>query len=556
MRIPVTPVSDPDLPTAFQPDDRPGCGEARTAERALPLIAIDIDARLSGLTAWCRLRQRFTNPTEQPAEVTYVFPLPNRGAVTAMTATLGGRRVEGRLLERGRARQSYEDALAAGQRASLAEKDRPDVFTVTLGNLRPGEDAEVELDLVYPLEVDDGEATFRFPLVVAPRYTSGVPLDVDAAGGGLAADTDAVPDASRVTPPRLRPDDRRPELRGRVVIDDAGLGLTGWRSSLHTLTVDDGAFHLERGERLDRDLILRANLPRDRFVTAAVAVSDPEGPEGTWMVSIVPPSAGAAQAPRDVVVLLDRSGSMAGWKLVAARRAAARLVDSLAANDRFAVLAFDNILESPATALTAATDRNRFAAIRWLANLEARGGTELGMALGGASELVGEAIAGRARSLVLITDGQVSGEDAVVTAVSRHLDGVTVHCVGIDQAVNAGLLDRLARRSGGRLELVESEDRLDECLVRVGRAVNPPVLTDVEVTIGGAEPIAGTITPPVRDAVAGIPLVIAGRYRATSPADPLTLVLHAGGPGSAALPAQVTAAPEETPAVAVLWPGT
>jgi len=151
IRIPATPVFDPDLPTALLPDDRPGCGEARTAERALPLVAIDIDARLSGLTAWCRLRQRFTNPTEQPVEVTYIFPLPNRGAVTAMTATLGGRRVEGRLLERGGARQSYEEALAAGQRASLAEKDRPDVFTVTLGNLRPGEDAEVELDLVGPL---------------------------------------------------------------------------------------------------------------------------------------------------------------------------------------------------------------------------------------------------------------------------------------------------------------------------------------------------------------------------------------------------------------------
>ncbi len=99
MRIAAAPVFDPDLPADRTDDDRPGCGEARTPQRALPLVAIDIDVSLSGLTASCRLRQRFTNPTDRPVEVTYVFPLPNRGAVTAMTATLGGRRVEGRLLE-------------------------------------------------------------------------------------------------------------------------------------------------------------------------------------------------------------------------------------------------------------------------------------------------------------------------------------------------------------------------------------------------------------------------------------------------------------------------
>ncbi len=537
------PVLDRSLVDLPEEPGRPGCGVARTEHGALPLVAMDVDARIVGLTAACTVRQTFRNTGTAPVEVTYVFPLPSRGAVTALRAVLGGRIVEGRILERGAARQVYEDALAAGQRAALAEKERPDVFTTTLGNLRPGEDAEVALELVSPLAVDDGEATFRFPLVVAPRYTAGTPLPGEQAGTGDDPDTDAVPDASRVTPPRLGDGDPRPDLSVRVTLDAAGLGLEDWRCS-HDMVVDSDALTLAPGARLDRDLILRARLADAGPQAAMVTVADADGEEGTWAVTVVAPRDAARTADLDVVVLLDRSGSMRGWKMVAARRAAARLVDGLGSGDRFAVLGFDDRVEQPdATGLQPGTDRLRFAAVRWLSALDARGGTELGRAIEAGTQMLPRDPGGRRRCVVLVTDGQVSGEDQVLQTVAGLRD-TTIHCVGIDKAVNAGLLERLARSTGGRVELVEGEDRLDEALDRICRLVNPPVLTDVTVDVDGLIP--GTEIPEVRDALGGVPLVIAGRYRGQPPQ---TARLRANG---GRLPAEV-AAGAGSPALPVLW---
>src|SRR5205085_3694882 len=123
--------------------------------------------------ATTRVRQTFANSLDEHVEATYIFPLPHRAGVTSFVAVLGGRRVEGVLKERQQARDDYDAAIAAGQRAALLEEDRPGVFTAKVGNLGPGETAEVELELTGPVPYDDGQAAFRFPLVVAPRYVPG-----------------------------------------------------------------------------------------------------------------------------------------------------------------------------------------------------------------------------------------------------------------------------------------------------------------------------------------------------------------------------------------------
>ncbi len=171
-------------------------------------------------------------------------------------------------------------------------------------------------------------------------------------------------------------------------IDPAGLALAGIRSSLHAVAeqaAGDGhtIVRLRPGERLDRDFILRLALARhDQITTSLVLTPDPgEDPaEGTFTLTLLPPAGADGTRPRDVVLVLDRSGSMDGWKMVAARRAAARIVDTLTAADRFAVLCFDNVVErmpGAADGLAEATDRHRFRAIEWLARTPARGGTEM-----------------------------------------------------------------------------------------------------------------------------------------------------------------------------------
>jgi Ca-activated chloride channel family protein len=519
-------------------DPDAGLGAVATSRGNLPLDAVDIRAAIAGTSASVELTQGFRNPFDVPVEATYIFPLPDRAAVTAMRMECAGHVVEATLKERSQAREDYDRAIAEGRRAAIAEEDRPDVFTMRAGNIAPGERVTVRLTLAQPLPYQDGEVTFRFPLVVAPRYIPGSPLGGTPAGDGVAADTDAVPDASRITPPVLLPGFPNPvRLTISVDIDPAGLPLAGVRCSLHATAEEAGTggrtiVRLRPGERLDRDFILRlAVAGRERVATSLVLTPDPgeDSEQGTFTLTLLPPDGDGGRRPRDVALVLDRSGSMHGWKMVAARRAAARIVDTLTSADRFAVLCFSTAIEQwpdLTDGLAEATDRNRFRAVEQLARTDAGGGTQMlepleravRLLTGAADpEAAGEPAAdgSRDRVLVLVTDGQVGNEDQILHRIGPLLTGVVrVHVVGIDQAVNAGFLSRLAGAGRGRCELVESEDRLDEAAARVHRRIGAPLATALALAADGLQIVPGTTAPSLLpDLFPDGPVTVAGRWR-------------------------------------------
>jgi Ca-activated chloride channel family protein len=496
-----------------------GIAVLRTERGNLPLDEIDLTATITGLTVRTELAQGFRNPFDEPLEATYIFPLPDRAAVTTLRMEADGRVVEGVLKERGEARADYDQALVEGKRASIAEEERPGVFTMRVGNIMPGERVTVRVGLAGQLPYEDGEATFRFPLVVAPRYIPGSALAGMSVGDGVTPDTDAVPDASRISPPVLLPGFPNPVRLSAVVdIDPAGLPLTGLSSTLSVVSepIDGVAqrLRLTPGERLDRDFVLRLKLGDDAAVTTSLATR-PDAEGGTFTLTVLPPVTSVPPRPRDVALVLDRSGSMAGWKMAAARRAAARIVDTLTPADRFVVLAFDNVVETPPelpSGLADAADRNRFRAVRHLSALAARGGTDMLPALQRAATM----LAGkdnRDRVLVLVTDGQVGNEDQILQSLAPMLGSIRVHTVGIDTAVNAAFLRRLATLSGGRCELVESEDRLDEAMRNIHHRIGTPLVTDVTVRSEGLEVDQHSLAPArLPDLFAGAPVVISGRY--------------------------------------------
>jgi Ca-activated chloride channel family protein len=523
----------PEMPSLDRPGASPGAGLLTSEQGNLPLVAMSVSVDITGLLAGMTIRQTFRNPHNCPIEATYIFPLPDRAAVTALAVTIGSRRIAGVLQERQAARGAYDDALAAGQRAALLEEDRPDVFTTRIGNLAPEEEATVELTLAGPVPCELDEATLRVPLVVAPRYIPGRPLDGESAGQGTAFDTDAVPDASRITPPVLLPGSVNPvRLALTVRLDPAGMPVSDLRSSLHAVVVtgelpDPVTVELRPGERLNRDFILRYRVATGTTTGATAQVFPDEGTDaadgsdgtenGTYVVTVMAPATPGTAPARDVVLVLDRSGSMGGWKMVAARRAAARIVDSLTSADRFAVIAFDHQVERPTSlpsdALVEGSDRNRYQAVEWLGRLQARGGTEMASALRAAHAIIaGSPTPERIRCCILVTDGQVGDEDQLVRLATDA--GVRMFTVGIDQAVNSGLLRRLAAVTGGRCDLVESEDRLDGVLADLQRRIGKPVLESMTVRFEGLAIDAGTMTPRrPADLFPGVPLVLSGRYR-------------------------------------------
>jgi Ca-activated chloride channel family protein len=504
--------------------ERASFGALRCAHGLLPLAAVDIKARILGTFAHTTLTQTFINNSGTAIEATYIFPLPDRAAATKFSMEVAGRRVDGVLQERGQARQTYDRAIATGKRASIAEEERPGTFSLRVGNLMPGEAATITLELTGPLPVTDGECTYRFPLVVAPRYIPGRALPGEQVGDGIARDTDAVPDASRISPPVwLRGYPNPVRLGIEVTLDPAGLPLSKVRSALHAAWADESQgllrVHVGSGERLDRDFILRFCLADPTLRSVARATKRADGGDDAFLLTVLPPSlASTTTRPREIVFLLDRSGSMGGWKMVAARRAVARMVDSLRADDRFCVLAFDDevdVVPELGNKLVQATDRNRFRAVEWLARVDARGGTEMAQPLADGADLLGQGFLQSDRVLVFVTDGQVGNEAQLLKMLGNRLRGARVFALGIDQAVNAGFMNRLAALGGsGEAELVESEDRVDEALARCHRRIDTPVLTDLSIVIDGATLIPQTLAPQrLPDVFAGVPAVVAGRVR-------------------------------------------
>jgi Ca-activated chloride channel family protein len=507
-----------------------GFGALNTPRGPLPLAAMDVDARVVGVVATIEVAQTFVNTTGDALEATYIFPLPDRAAVHKFQMVVAGRVIDGVIDERGAARAEYDRAIEAGHRAAIAEEERAGVFSLRVGNLMAGEAATVRLSLVGALAVDDGEVTFRFPLVVAPRYMPGQALGGEQAGLGQAFDTTLVPDASRISPPVRLPGCANPVRLGlRVTLQDGVM--RDVVASLHAVSErkqDGQVIEAQPGERLDRDFLVRWRIDGAALASTLVCADDADGRAGTFALTVVPPSTRAIAAkPRDVVFVFDRSGSMDGWKMVAARRAVARMVDSLTARDRFAAIAFDNRVEIMAnTGLADASDRARFRAVEAIAQVQSRGGTEMEAPMRQAIDMLGGGTLERERMVVLVTDGQVGNEDHLLRELAPGLKAakVKVFTLGIDQAVNVAFLRRLADLGGGLCELVESEDRLDQVMTKIHQRIGTPIATELAIDAAGIAIDRASVTPrKLPDVYAGAPVVILGRYQGRAKAAAITI---------------------------------
>lgn len=485
----------------------------------LPLQRVDVRARVVDRFVTASMDQIFRNTLDAHLEATYVFPLPGGSVVSRFEMHVAGRVVRGVVEERGQARRQYDEALRGGKRAALLEKERDNVFTVAVGNIAPHE--EVRIVIVWSERLpffDDGATELRLPLVVAPRYIPGAALERDSVGVGTESDTDVVPDASRISPPLLADGfDPKTALSIRVELCDSGFAHLACSQHATQLAFEDGRATVSlarEGERLNRDFILRWRIASETTQSRLWVSRD--GDRRFGALSIVPPKRdGFLGAPRDVVFLVDRSGSMGGPKMGSATRACAILMSTLGPRDRYAIQLFDDRIEwcDPSGALPHHDVANPFVTAdeaglekgeRFLRNIDARGGTELFEALSSALHALDRRTAaeGRAAVIVLLTDGQIGDESRVLKTLQRDLGDSRVFTVGIDTAVNDGFLKRLAAIGGGTSTFVTPGAHLEGALQHVGREIGEPLVFDLEVS--GDSAIADTIVPaPIPDLFAG-----------------------------------------------------
>ena len=480
--------------------------------RRAPAQSTEVEIRVRGLIAEAVVTQTFDNREDDWVEGVYVFPLPTGAAVHEMRLEIGDRIIEGQIQERAEAKRVYERAKAAGRKASLVEQERSNVFTTSVANVGPGERVKVRIAYQETLTWDSGRVELRFPLVVGPRYIAGAPSAAPSGGTGWAPDTDAVPDASRITPPVLHPSQGPVNLVDLAVSLDAGLPLAAVVCRSHEADLEhrDGVHRVRLdGVPADRDFVLEWTPVAGREPRAAVFTEELDGSYYT-LVMLVPPAledAEAARLARETVFVIDTSGSMDGASIGQARTALDLALEGLAAEDWFNVIAFSSgfhrLFPTSRQALPPAVDEAR----EWVGRLRAGGGTEMLPALLAALEDHGEHTP--LRQVVFITDGCVGNEDALFEAVHRRLGRTRLFTVGIGSAPNSHLLGRAAAFGRGTSVHIGSPGEVAERMSELLAKISQPVLADIEL----AWPDPGAEAWPARvpDLYAGEPVVVAAR---------------------------------------------
>ncbi len=463
------------MPIQMHPET--AVGELKAGAHKFPLQAVDVQGKIQGLLYSATVTQTFRNDRHERMEAVYIFPLPPKAAVHGFTLKIGDREVVGEIKERGQARREYRQAVQAGHRAALMEEERSDIFTTTVGNIGPGEEVRITFELSGPLSCFKNVARLRFPLVVGDVYVPGQALGGQSVGDGTHQDTDQVPDASRLTPPRLAADSPNPvQLKVCFEVEPAGLTVSKVESTCHfarTKQFEDGRFRvslLPGVERLDRAFVLEVTYPENMLQTSLTVDQE----RGAFALTVVPPTSREGKGyPRDVVILLDRSGSMGGWSMVAARRAAARIVESLNEDDNFGLVAFDHQTRhfDYSSGLKPANSFFKMRAAQFLSGIEAQGGTELLPALREGLDYFRRSD-NRDPHMIIVTDGEVANDSTLIRACQQ---GVRISTIGIGVAAREGLLNRMADTSGGLCTLIPNEADLEKDLAEMHRRWGLPV---------------------------------------------------------------------------------
>ena len=478
-----------------------------------PLKHTDVKAEISGFISRVVVTQQFENPYTEKIEAVYTFPLPQRAAVDDMTMTVGDRTVKGKILRREEAQAVYDAARNSGQVASLLDQERPNIFTQSVANIVPGEKVSVQISYVETLNYEDGSYQFVFPMVVGPRYIPGSPIG--AQGGGTAPDTNRVHDASRITPPVAAANTRAGHDISLEVTLDAGVPVESVRSLSHEVTVENlsasrSAIQLTDAETIpNKDFILKYDVAGKKINDALLSHRDDRG--GFFTLILQPPDtiAPADVTPKEIVFVVDTSGSMEGFPLDKAKESMKLALDNLYPNDTFNLITFAGDTSILFDKPVPATRENLAKAQKFLDGREGGGGTEMMKAIRAALEP--SDAQDHVRIVCFMTDGYVGNDMEILGEIQKH-PNARVFSFGIGSSVNRYLLDKMSEEGRGEVEYVSLTDDGSAAAKRFHERIRNPLLTDISVDWGGLQ-VADVYPKRIGDLFGAKPVILTGRYK-------------------------------------------
>jgi Ca-activated chloride channel family protein len=489
-----------------------------------PLKHTEVRGAVSGFIARVEVTQTFENSAAEKIEAVYAFPLPENAAVDDMTIQVGNRTVRGVIKQRDEARTIYENAKQTGHVTALLDQERPNIFTQAVANIMPGEQVVVTIGYLQTLKYQDGSYEFVFPTVVGPRYIPGQPTGKQA--GGWAPDTDKVPDASKITPPVTPQGTRAGHDISIALAIDAGVPIQRLHSSSHEIDVNrtgpSTAFVKLKNlaEIPNKDFILKYSVAGDQISDAVLSQAAPAnsklGPGGYFTLILQPPARIPESdiTPKELVFVLDTSGSMRGFPIEKAKAFVSHALDELYPGDTFNLITFSGDTQVLFPEPVFPTVENIAKAKALLGVKSGAGGTVMMNAIRAALEPSDSQ--DHVRVVCFLTDGYVGNDLEIIGEVQKHTNA-RVFAFGVGTSVNRFLIESMAKAGRGEAEIVtvNESDKADAAAHRLYERLRAPLLTDVSIDWGGL-PVTDVYPRTLPDLYSGKPLIVSGRYTAAT----------------------------------------
>jgi len=486
-----------------------------------PLKHTEVKTEISGFLARVTVTHQFENPFTDKIEAVYTFPLPQAAAVDDMMILVGNRVVKGRIMRREDATATYDTARAKGQVAALLNQQRPNIFTQMVANILPGQQIKVTISYVETLKYDEGAYEWSFPMVVATRYNpepeskpSPSPETATAQAEPVASTaTDRVPDANQITPPVSAAGMRAGHDISIEVNIDAGVPLVSLQSGTHEIEAlqpgaGKGMVRLKDQAAIpNKDFVLKYLVAGNQIEDALLSHRDDKG--GFFTLILQPPQRVSAPdvMPKELVFVLDTSGSMAGFPIEKATETMLLALDGLYPQDTFNVITFAGDTKILFPQPVPATPANLRKAKKFLSETKSDGGTEMMKAILAALEPSDSQ--DHVRITCFMTDGLVGNDMAIINEVQKH-PKARVFAMGFGSAPNRFLLDKITEYGRGEVEYVTGGDT-SAVAKRFHERIRNPLLTDVSVDWSGL-PVTDVYPKAIPDLFSAKPVIISGRY--------------------------------------------